>query len=147
MTKINTQGLFILKDNDIAPYDIDDSRMIICGVPGAFTPGCTKKHLPGFAKHLDELKKHGIQKVIFVAVNDAFVMDEWNKIHGDPQIDSVSDPLAVFSKSIGKDVDFGETMGARCDRFALLIEDKAIVKEFKNPFIEGVLEELVPEHA
>ena len=74
-------------------------------------------------------------------------MDEWNKIHGDPQIDSISDPLAVFSKSIGKNVDFGETMGARCDRFALLIENKTIIKEFKNPFIEGVLEELALEHA
>ena len=62
MTKINTQGLFILKDDDIAPYDINDSKIILCGVPGAFTPGCTKKHLPGFAKRLDELKKHGIKR-------------------------------------------------------------------------------------
>lgn len=142
MTTLDTQGLFILENKKIVSYNLTYSKAILVGVPGAFTTGCTKKHLPGFVKNLETLKNKGIEKVVFMAVNDAFVMDEWNKIHGHPDIDSVSDPLAVFSKKLKKEVDWGETFGTRCNRFAVLVENGEITKEFKDPFIEGVLEEL-----
>lgn len=142
MTTLDTQGLFILEGKDIVPYKLTHSKAILVGVPGAFTPGCTKRHLPGFVKNLETLKNKGIEKVVFMAVNDAFVMDEWNKTHGHPDIDSVSDPLAVFSKKLKKEVDWGETFGIRCNRFAVLVENGEIIKDFKDPFIEGVLEEL-----
>jgi 2-Cys peroxiredoxin 5 len=145
---VGKTGLFYLNKErqeygDCLPYDIrKDRKMIICGVPGAFTPGCTNHHLPGFAKGLDLLKPYGIKKVIFFAVNDAMVMDAWNNIHGHPDIAAVSDPLAVFSKSIGEDVDFGESFGIRCNRCAYLIEDGELIHKFKDPFFDGVLEEL-----
>ena len=142
MTTLDTTGLFILEGNKIIPYKINNSKVILCGVPGAFTYGCTTRHLPGFAKNLTELKNKGIEKVVFMSVNDAFVMDEWNKLHGNPDIDSVSDPLAVFSKRMKEDVDWGETFGVRCNRFAYLIENGEITKKFEDPFIEGVLKEL-----
>tara|TARA_B100001057_G_scaffold455603_1_gene502269 strand:+ start:795 stop:1223 length:429 start_codon:yes stop_codon:yes gene_type:complete len=142
MTQIDTQGLFILNGKEIVPYTINDEKMILCGVPGAFTYGCTTRHLPGFANNLSQLKSKGIHKVAFMSVNDAIVMNEWNKLHGHKDIDSVSDPLAVFSKRIKKDVDWGETFGTRCNRFAFLIEKGKVIKEFKDPFIEGVLAEL-----
>ena len=147
MTRLDTQGLFILKDNDIIPYEITDSKIILVGVPGAFTPGCTNKHLPGFAKNIVPLHNKGVKKIVFMSVNDAFVMDAWNKLHGSKlwgsdDIDCVSDPLAVFSKRIKEDVDWGETFGVRCNRFAYLIENREIIKKFKDPFIEGVLKEL-----
>jgi len=68
-----------LENNKPVDYIIDESkRIILCGVPGAFTPGCTSRHLPGFIGGLEELKNKGIDKVVFVATNDAYVMDAWN---------------------------------------------------------------------
>jgi len=133
--EISNNGLYILADSDYVKYDIPTGKVIICGVPGAFTPGCTNRHLPGFANNLDKLAA----KVIFVAVNDPSVMHEWNTLHGHPDIDAVADPLAVFSKSIGKDIDFGESMGIRCKRFAMLLQDGKFVKFYDDPFVEGVL--------
>lgn len=133
--EISNNGLYILKDGDYVPYEIPTGKVIICGVPGAFTPGCTKRHLPGYASNLDKLDC----KIVFVAVNDPSVMHEWNVLHGHEDIDAVADPLAVFSKSIGKDVDFGDTMGIRCKRYAMQLEDGKFVKFYDDPFIEGIL--------
>ena len=139
---MDTTGLFILKDKNIVPYKIQEKKVILCGVPGAFTPGCTNRHLPGFVDNLGKLKEKGVEKVIFMAVNDAFVMDEWNKLYGDKQIDAVSDPLAEFTTRMNEKVDWGKQFGVRCNRFAYLIEDGQIVKKFDDPFIEGVMKEL-----
>ena len=133
--EINNKGLYILKDGDYAGYELPMGKVIVCGVPGAFTPGCTKRHLPGFASNLDTLGC----KVVFVSVNDPSVMHEWNVLHGHKDIDAVADPLAVFSKSIGKDIDYGSTMGIRCKRFAILLQDGVFVKEYDDPFVEGAL--------
>ena len=132
--ELNNKGLYILKNGDYVPYNIPHGKVILCGVPGAFTPGCNK-HLPGFANNLDKLDA----KVVFVAVNDPSVMHEWNVLFGHPDIDAVADPLAVFTKNINKDIDFGDYMGIRCKRYAMLIQDGVFVKEYENPFIEGVL--------
>lgn len=139
---MDTTGLFILKDKNIVPYKIQEKKVILCGVPGAFTPGCTNRHLPGFVDNLGKLKEKGIEKVIFMAVNDAFVMDKWNNLYGDKQIDAVSDPIAEFSTRLHEKVDWGEQFGVRCNRFAYLIEDGQITKKFDDPFIEGVMKEL-----
>lgn len=132
--ELNNKGLYILKNGDYVPYNIPHGKVILCGVPGAFTPGCNK-HLPGFANNLDKLDA----KVVFVAVNDPSVMHEWNALFGHPDIDAVADPLAVFTKNISKDIDFGDYMGIRCKRYAMLIQDGVFVKEYENPFIEGIL--------
>lgn len=132
--ELNNKGLYILKNGDYVPYNIPQGKVILCGVPGAFTPGCNK-HLPGFANNLDKLDA----KVVFVAVNDPSVMHEWNVLFGHPDIDAVADPLAVFTKNINKDIDFGDYMGIRCKRYAMFIQDGVFVKEYENPFIEGVL--------
>ena len=142
MEKLNCKGLYAFKEGKIKPFELDDKKTIMCGIPGAFTDGCTKKHLPGFAKNLGKLKEKGVEKVLFVGNNDVYVMNEWNMQHGSPEITTISDPLAVFTKSINKDEDWGDSFGIRTSRYAFLIENKNIVKEFKNPFIEGVLEEI-----
>ena len=66
----------------------------------------------------------------------------YKRQHGSPEIITISDPLAVFTKSIKKDEDWGDSFGIRTSRYAFLIEDGCIVKEFKNAFVEGVLEEI-----
>jgi peroxiredoxin len=142
MEKLNCKGLYTLKEGQIKPFELDNKKTIMCGIPGAFTSGCTKKHLPGFAKNLNKLKEKGVEKVLFVGNNDVYVMNEWNMQHGSPEIITISDPLAVFTKSIKKDEDWGDSFGIRTSRYVFLIEDGCIVKEFKNPFIEGVLEEI-----
>ena len=81
-------------------------------------------------------------KVVFMGVNDPCVMDEWNKIYGHEKIDAIADPLAVFTKQLGFEHDYGKTMGIRCHRFAILIDNGELIKEFKSPYIEGVLGEL-----
>ena len=135
--EISNEGLYVLRDGDYVPYEIPMGSVIMCGVPGAFTPGCTNKHLPGFAENVDYLQS----KIVFIGVNDPSVMYEWNKIHGHPDIDAIGDPLAVFSKSIGQDVDFGKTMGIRCKRFAMLLNDGKFVKYYNNPYVEGILKD------
>lgn len=132
-----------LENNSIVEYNFKNfKKVILCGVPGAFTPGCTKKHLPGFANNLNELESKGIDKVVFVATNDAYVMDAWNTHHGHKKIDCVSDFTGEFSKSIDELIDHGPDFGKRCNRFALLIEHGNIIRKFKNPFIEDILKEL-----
>jgi|TARA_B110000914_G_C15482688_1_gene456483 peroxiredoxin len=134
------EGLYSLKDGAVVPYEFDkQQKIILVGVPGAFTPVCTDRHLPGFAENLDKLKGY---KVVFFAGNDCSVMQEWNKQHGHPDIDAVSDHKAIFTKSIGEETDFGPTYDWRCLRCAYLVEDGKIGKKFVDPFIEGVLKEL-----
>jgi peroxiredoxin len=139
--EINNKGLYIYENDDFLEYKLNDDKVILCGVPGAFTPGCTHKHLAGFVKNIDKFNKY---KVVFVAVNDPCVMDEWNKIYGHESIEAVADPLAVFVTQLGYNHDYGDSMGIRCHRFAVLIEDGILTKTFKSPFAEGVLAELLP---
>ena len=135
--------LYSLVDGKVTPYEFNKNlKIILVGVPGAFTPMCTNQHLPGFAKNLHELKKAGIDKVIFFAANDPSVMDAWNKLYGHPDIDVLSDHKGEFSKSIGEDVDFGPAYDWRTKRCAYLVENGEISKKFDNPFHEGILEEL-----
>ena len=140
---INCDGLFICEDSKSVPYKLDlTNKVIICGVPGAFTPGCTRRHLPEFAENLQLLKDRGIGKIVFVSVNDAWVMEAWNSQHGSSEIDSVGDPLGKFVSNIGEFVDKGETLGSRCNRFAILVENGFIIHKFQDPFFKGVIETL-----
>lgn len=143
MEKLDNSGLYVVRHNDFVNYEFPNGKIVICGVPGAFTPNCTHKHLTGFANKIETLTELGIQRVIFISVNDAFVMQAWNHQFGNDQIDSVADPLLVFTKQINKQVDFGDSMGMRCKRFAMLAEDQQVIKFFKKPFVENVIQELL----
>lgn len=133
---LRENGLYTLNNNMYIPYKIPNGKVIICGVPGAFTPTCTYKHLDGFANNLNKLSS----KIIFIGVNDPSVMHEWNRLYGHKDIDAVADPLAVFTKSIGQEVNFGESMGVRSRRYAMMVQDKKLIRYYQNPFIEGVIE-------
>lgn len=134
--------LLKLEDNRPVEYKLDETKnIILCGVPGAFTPGCTSRHLPGFVENLETLKSKNIDKVVFVATNDPYVMDAWNTHHGHPDIDCVSDMHGNFSESINE-MSTDRSFGMRCNRFAVLVENGEVVRKFNDPFIEGVLNEL-----
>ena len=119
--KITTKSLF------------ENKKVIMFGLPGAFTAVCSAKHLPGFVNNFDEIKKKGIEKVICISVNDPFVMKAWVEINkvGD-KILMVADPYCKFIKEIGAEVDkSAKGLGIRSARFTMLLE-KGIVKKLRE---------------
>ena len=112
---------------------LNKDKVILFGLPGAFTPTCSNKHLPSFLKSAEELKKKDIKKVFCISVNDPFVMEAWGKAHnaGD-KILMAGDPFCKFIKDIGADVDKSERgLGIRSSRFTMLVEN-SIIKEIKE---------------
>jgi peroxiredoxin len=125
--------------------------VVMFSVPGAFTPTCSARHLPGFVEHLDALKAKGVDSVVCLSVNDAFVMDAWRNSQNVPEeILMLADGNAAFAKALGLELDaskFG--MGVRSQRFALVAKDGVVTQlhieapgEFKVSSAEAVLENL-----
>jgi peroxiredoxin (alkyl hydroperoxide reductase subunit C) len=102
--------------------------VVLFGVPGAFTPTCSAKHLPGFVQNAAEFKKKGVDMVACMAVNDAFVMGAWGKDQGVGQdVVMLADGSAAFTKALGLEMDLTpRSMGVRCQRFALVAKDGVV---------------------
>ena len=103
-------------------------KVVMFGLPGAFTPTCSAKHLPGFVEHADAIKAKGIDTIACIAVNDAFVMAAWGKDQnvGD-KVMMVADGSAHFAEAVGLELDLNNRgMGMRCKRFSMLVEDCVI---------------------
>jgi peroxiredoxin len=114
---------------DITIDDIfADKKVVLFGVPGAFTPTCHQNHFPGFLKNADKLKEKGVDTIAVVAVNDVFVMGAWSeKNGGGDKILHLSDGNGDFVKALDLTFDgsaFG--LGTRSKRFAMLVEDKKV---------------------
>ncbi|HTN10456.1 MAG TPA: peroxiredoxin, partial [Acetobacteraceae bacterium] len=111
---------------EIATDDIfKGKKVVLFAVPGAFTPTCSAKHLPGFVQNVAALKAKGVDSVVCMAVNDAFVMAAWGKSQevGDGII-MLADGSAAFTKALGLELDLvPRGMGVRAQRFALIAED------------------------
>ncbi len=100
-------------------------KVVMFAVPGAFTPTCSAKHLPGFVENVDAIKAKGVDKVVCMAVNDAFVLAAWAKDQGvDERIIMLADGAGQLTKALGLELDLmGRGMGVRSQRFALVAED------------------------
>ena len=109
---------------------VGDEKVILFGLPGAFTPTCSAKHLPGFVIAMEQLKKKGIKKVICIAVNDPFVMDAWGKTHNiQDKILMVGDSKGDFTKNIGAELDLtNRGLGVRSSRYTMLVEKGSVLK-------------------
>jgi len=137
-----------LKENEIVPnsevFVIENSnpvqkkmeeflknkKVIIFGLPGAYTSVCSAKHLPGYVKNYEKIRKKGIELVICISVNDPFVMNAWGKENnvGD-KILMVGDPFLNFTKAIGADVDkSARGLGIRSNRYTMLVENLKVIK-------------------
>jgi glutaredoxin/glutathione-dependent peroxiredoxin len=103
-------------------------KIALFSVPGAFTPTCHAKHLPGFVSHFDELKAKGVDAVAVTAVNDVFTLDAWLKDRGAAgKIDGLADGSGVFVRALGLELDLVEFgLGVRGKRFSAIVTDGVV---------------------
>ena len=111
---------------------LENKKIIIFGVPGAFTPTCSEKHLPGFLKLSDQIKKKGIDDIFCLSVNDKFVMQSWLLSYSDGnKIKGIADGNAEITKFLNLLIDKSSNfMGMRCKRFAMIIKNNVIDQIF-----------------
>ena len=108
---------------------IGNGKIVLFGLPGAFTSTCSKLHLPGFVAHADKIKAKGIEHIFCLSVNDPYVMNGWADINntGD-KIKMISDPYLLFTRAIGAEVDRNaKGMGIRSNRYLMVIENFTVV--------------------
>jgi len=107
---------------------VGDKRIILFGLPGAFTATCSAKHLPGFINNYHKFKSKGIEKIFCISVNDPFVMDAWGKANNaDDRIIMLSDPFLNFTKAIGAEVDkSAKGLGIRSNRYSMIVNNLKI---------------------
>ena len=118
-----------LGPNKFQVTDLTKGKTIaIFGVPGAFTPTCSVKHLPGYVQHAAALRAKGVDEIWCIAVNDAFVMGAWGREqHATGAVRMMADGNAAFSKALGLDADFSpHGMGTRSQRYSMLVENGVV---------------------
>jgi len=100
-------------------------KVVLFAVPGAFTPTCSAKHLPGFVQDADAIKAKGVDTIVCLAVNDVFVLGAWGKDQGvGDKVLLLADGSAAFTKALGLELDLvARGLGVRSQRFALIAED------------------------
>lgn len=110
---------------DITTADIfDGKKVVLFAVPGAFTPGCSMTHLPGYVVNADKIKATGVDTIVCMAVNDAFVMGAWGKAQNAEEILMLADGNGEFTKALGLELDgSGFGLGTRSQRFAMIVEN------------------------
>ncbi|MEM9057559.1 MAG: peroxiredoxin [Pseudomonadota bacterium] len=102
-------------------------KVVLFAVPGAFTPGCTVTHLPGYVVHADTIKAKGVDTIACVAVNDAFVMDAWGKAQNAEHLLMLADGNGDFTAAMGLELDgSGFGLGMRSQRYALIADDGVV---------------------
>ncbi|GAB4576965.1 MAG: peroxiredoxin [Rhodothalassiaceae bacterium] len=118
--KIETEKLFAGK------------KAVLFAVPGAFTPTCSAKHLPGFVAHADAIRAKGVDLIACVSVNDAFVMNAWGKAsNAEGKVEMLADGNGEFARAVGLELDAtGFGMGKRAKRFAMILDDGVVTHLF-----------------
>ncbi|MGH6876303.1 MAG: peroxiredoxin [Rhizomicrobium sp.] len=132
--KVPSATLMQMKGGAPQPVKTDDlfrgRKVAVFALPGAFTPTCSAKHLPGFVQHADELRKKGVDAIACVSVNDAFVMGAWGESQaaGD-KVMMLADGNGDFTRALGLEMDASKYgMGKRSQRFSMIVDD-GVVKQ------------------
>ena len=132
--KIPNSEIFVLENGEPTKKNIEEflksKKVVIFGLPGAYTSVCSAKHLPGYVNMYQQYKNKGIDHIICMSVNDPFVMNAWGKENnvGD-KIIMMGDPYLNFTKAIGAEVDkSGRGLGIRSNRYTMLVDDMKITK-------------------
>ena len=126
--------IFVLENGEPTKKNIEEllkgKKVIIFGLPGAYTSVCSAKHLPGYVNLYQQYKDKGINHIICISVNDPFVMNAWGKENnvGD-KIIMMGDPFLNFTKAIGAEVDkSGRGLGVRSNRYTMLVDNMKVIK-------------------
>lgn len=112
----------------LASADVfNGKKVVLFAVPGAFTPGCSVTHLPGFVVNADKIKAKGVDTIACVAVNDAFVMNAWGKSQNAEELLMLADGNGEFTAAIGLELDAtGFGMGKRSRRYAMIVDNGVV---------------------
>lgn len=129
--KIPSAKLQVMGEDGPAPISTDEifagKRVVLFAVPGAFTPGCSMTHLPGFVVNADKILAAGVDTIACLSVNDAFVMDAWGKAQNAENILMLADGNGDFTTEIGLELDGrGFGMGVRSQRYAMIVDDGTV---------------------
>jgi peroxiredoxin len=113
---------------DIGTEEIfSGKKVVLFSVPGAFTPGCSITHLPGYVVNADKIKAMGVDTIVCMSVNDAFVMGAWGESQNAEELLMLADGNGEFSAALGLDFDgSGFGLGTRSQRFAMIVEDGTV---------------------
>jgi glutaredoxin/glutathione-dependent peroxiredoxin len=103
-------------------------KVVFFGLPGAFTPTCSAKHVPSYLANYDKLKARGVDEIVCLSVNDAFVMGAWGREqHAAGKVRMLGDGSAEYTKKLGLELDLNARgMGTRCQRFSMLVDDGVV---------------------
>lgn len=105
----------------------DGKKVVMFAVPGAFTPGCSLTHLPGYVVQADNIKAKGVDSIICMSVNDAFVMSAWGKAQNAEHLIMLADGNAELTKAMGLELDgTGFGLGIRCKRMAMIVDNGSV---------------------
>jgi peroxiredoxin len=120
MKTMGTEG-----PRDISTEEIfAGKKVVLFAVPGAFTPGCSMTHLPGYVVNADKIKAAGVDSIVCMSVNDAFVMDAWGKAQNAEALLMLADGNGEFTAALGLELDgTGFGLGQRSQRFAMVVDD------------------------
>ena len=109
-------------------------KVVLFAVPGAFTPGCSNFHLPGFVLRASEVKAKGVDLIACISVNDAFVMHAWSEDQNAGEIQMIGDGNGEFTKAVGLEFDgSGIGLGTRSQRYAAILQDGVVQQLFVEP--------------
>lgn len=129
--KVPAIGFSVMTSEGPKPISSDDvfagKKVVFFAVPGAFTPGCSMTHLPGFVVDADAIKATGADTIACMSVNDAFVMGAWGDAQNAEELLMLADGNGDFTKAIGLELDGrGFGMGTRSQRFAMIVDDGVV---------------------
>lgn len=122
LSELSEQGMLTHNTDEL----FANKRVVLFAVPGAFTPTCSESHLPGYVVLADELKAAGVDLIVCVSVNDAFVMQAWGEAQNASEIMMLGDGDASFTKALGLEMDTAGFGGIRSKRYAMVIDNGVV---------------------
>ena len=152
-TKMPSGQLQQMVNGDMVTLDTEEffanKKVVLFAVPGAFTPTCSEAHLPGFIVAADELKAKGVDAIICLSVNDAFVMNAWGKAQNAENLMMVADGDGSYTKALGLEMETGAFGGTRSQRYSMIIDNGIVThlnieqpKAFEVSTAQVILEQL-----
>jgi len=129
----NSEFFIIENGNPVKKNTLEffkDKKVVLFGLPGAYTSVCSAKHLPGYVDNHEKYKSKGVDYIVCISVNDPFVMEAWGKSQNVlDKIVMMADPFLDFTKAIGADIDKNDRgLGVRSNRYTMLIDNLKVIK-------------------